>query len=96
MPSVFLFVAAITVPFDIRDLFQDRTYELKTIPVMLGERKAYFICLLLLIIYLVLLFLFNKQFDSNFIGLTLTIILTVWLIFKSEWERNEYYYFFFS
>lgn len=91
----FLFVAAITVPFDIRDLFQDRTYELKTIPVMLGERKAYFICLLLLIIYLVLLFLFNKQFDSNFIGHTLTIILTVWLIFKSEWERNEYYYFFF-
>lgn len=91
----FLFVAAITVPFDIRDLFQDRSYELKTIPVVLGERKAYLFCLLLLVIYLVLLFLFTQGFDLNFAGLTLTIILTGWLIFKSEWERNEYYFFFY-
>ncbi|WP_423146895.1 hypothetical protein [Rubrolithibacter danxiaensis] len=91
----FLFVAAITVPFDIRDLFQDKTYALKTIPVILGERKAYFFCLLLLVIYLALLFLFNNKIDLNFIGLMFTVILTAWLIFKSEWERNEYYYFFF-
>jgi 4-hydroxybenzoate polyprenyltransferase len=91
----FIFVAAITVPFDIRDLFQDKTYELKTIPVILGERKAYLVCLLLLVIYSVLLFLFNKSFDLNFMGLMITIIVTGWLIFKSEWERNEYYYFLF-
>jgi 4-hydroxybenzoate polyprenyltransferase len=91
----FLFVAAITVPFDIRDLFQDKLYELKTIPVVLGERKAYLFCLLLLAIYVVLLFLFNNNFDLNFVGLTITIIITGWLIFKSEWERNEYYYFLF-
>ena len=29
----FLFIAAITIPFDIRDLFQDQKYNLKTIPV---------------------------------------------------------------
>ncbi len=89
----FLFIAAITVPFDIRDLFQDRSNELKTIPVILGERKSYMICQGLLLIYLVFLFLFTEQFNSDFFALTLTILLTGWLIFKSEWKRNEYYYF---
>ncbi|HEY0055917.1 MAG TPA: hypothetical protein VGB63_11210 [Pedobacter sp.] len=89
----FLFIAAITVPFDIRDLFQDRSNELKTIPVILGERKSYMICQGFLLVYLIFLFLFTAQFNSDFFALTLTILLTGWLIFKSEWKRNEYYYF---
>ena len=89
----FLFIAAITVPFDIRDLFQDKTNELKTIPVILGEKQSLLICQGLLAAYLILLFLFTKSFDSNFWGLTLTIFLSGWLIFRSKWERNEYYYF---
>lgn len=91
----FLFIAAITVPFDIRDLFQDKTNELKTIPVILGEKQSLLICQGLLVAYLILLFLFTKGFDSNFWGLTLTILLSGWLIFRSKWERNEYYYFFY-
>ncbi len=91
----FLFVAAITVPFDIRDLFQDRNQNLKTIPVMLGEKKALIFCQLLLAIYISLLFLYTKSVDADFIGLALTIILAGWLIFKSRLEKNEYYYFFF-
>ena len=89
----FLFIAAITVPFDIRDLFQDKTNELKTIPVILGEKKSLLVCQGLLAAYLILLFLFTKGLDSNFFGLTLTILLSGWLIFRSKWERNEYYYF---
>lgn len=89
----FLFIAAITVPFDIRDLFQDKRDELKTIPVILGEQKALLICQGLLLGYMVLLFIFTERIDSNFLGLFLTIILAGWLIFKSKWEKNEYYYF---
>ena len=89
----FLFIAAITVPFDIRDLYQDKFYELKTIPVLFGERWAWLICQGFLGAYLVLLFLFTDQFDSNFFSLTLTIMLTGWLIFRSKWKKNEYYYF---
>ena len=89
----FLFIAAITIPFDIRDLFQDRSSALKTIPVMLGEKKAYVFCQALLIAYLILLFLFSETLDKNFAALTITIILTGWLIFKSNFVRNEYYYF---
>ncbi len=91
----FLFICAITIPFDIRDLFQDKLYELKTIPVILGEKKAWIFCQAFLIIYLILLILFTKNIDLDVIGLTLTILLTGWLIFKSNIKRNEYYYFFF-
>lgn len=91
----FLFIAAITVPFDIRDLFQDKTNELKTIPVILGEKMALLICQSFLAAYLILLFLFNDKLDSNYFALTICTIITGWLIFKSKWEKNEYYYFFY-
>jgi 4-hydroxybenzoate polyprenyltransferase len=91
----FLFIAAITVPFDIRDLFQDRTYNLKTIPVVLGEKKSYLFCQLLLVLYITLLVLFTEQLSASFFALALTIALTGWLIFKSEREKDEYYYFLF-
>lgn len=91
----FLFICAITIPFDIRDLFQDKLYELKTIPVMLGEKKAWIFCQALLVAYLVLLVLFTKTIDFNVIGLALTIVLTGWLIFKSNIKKNEYFYFLF-
>lgn len=91
----FLFICAITIPFDIRDLFQDKLYELKTIPVILGEKTTWFFCQALLAIYLLLLVLFTKAINLDVIGLTLTILLTGWLIFKSNFKRNEYYYFFY-
>lgn len=91
----FLFICAITIPFDIRDLFQDKLYELKTIPVMLGEKKAWIFCQALLAAYLILLILFTKNINLDVIGLALTIFLTGWLIFKSNIKKNEYFYFFF-
>ncbi len=92
----FLFIAALTVPFDIRDLFQDRQSGLKTIPTVWGEKNAYLFCQVLLAGYIILLFLFrNNGFSASFFALTTTAILTGWLIFKSKWEKNEYYYFFY-
>jgi 4-hydroxybenzoate polyprenyltransferase len=92
----FLFIAALTVPFDIRDLFEDRESGLKTVPVAIGEKRAYLFCQILLAGYIVLLFLYrNNGFNADFFALTLTAILAGWLIFKSKWKRNEYYYFFY-
>ncbi len=92
----FLFIAALAIPFDIRDLFQDKQSGLKTIPVAWGEKNAYLFCQVLLIGYLVLLFLFrNMGFTTDFWALSLSVVLTGWLIFKSKWEKNEYYYFFY-
>jgi len=92
----FLFIAALTIPFDIRDLFEDRKTNLRTIPVVWGEKKAYLFCQVLLGGYIFLLFLLRKDgFNADFFSLTLTAILTGWLIFKSDWKKNEYYYFFY-
>ncbi|MDP9077939.1 MAG: UbiA family prenyltransferase [Bacteroidota bacterium] len=92
----FLFIAALTIPFDIRDLFDDRKSGLKTVPTVLGEKNAYLFCQILLGGYVILLLLFTHgSFDHNFLALTLSVILTGWLIFKSKWEKNEYYYFFY-
>jgi 4-hydroxybenzoate polyprenyltransferase len=92
----FLLIGALTVPFDIRDLFEDRESGLKTIPVVIGEKRAYLFCQFLLAGYVILLFLYrNNGFNNDFFSLTLTAILAGWLIFKSEWKRNEYYYFFY-
>ena len=92
----FLFIGALTVPFDIRDLFQDQIAGLRTIPVAWGEKKAYLLCQLLLAAYIVLVFMFrNNGFSTDFWALTITTILTGWLIFKSTWKRDEYYYFFY-
>ncbi len=90
----FLFISALTIPFDIRDLFQDRQLGLKSIPVVLGERKAYLFCQLLLAGYMVLLFMFKGNgFSHDFFALGFTVVVTGWLIFKSEWQKDEYYYF---
>ncbi|TWR23875.1 hypothetical protein FPZ43_18970 [Mucilaginibacter pallidiroseus] len=92
----FLLIGALTVPFDIRDLFQDRQMGLKTIPVAWGEKNAYLFCQFLLGGYIILLFLFRHNgFNADFFALTLTAVLTGWLIVKSTWEKNEYYYFFY-
>jgi 4-hydroxybenzoate polyprenyltransferase len=92
----FLFIGALAIPFDIRDLFEDKQLGLKTIPVAWGEKNAYLFCQLLLAGYAVLLFLFrNNGFNTDFWALTTTAVLTGWLIFKSKWEKNEYYYFFY-
>jgi 4-hydroxybenzoate polyprenyltransferase len=92
----FLFIGALTIPFDIRDLFDDRKMGLKTIPVVWGEKNAYLFCQALLAGYIALLFLFRHNgFTPDFFALSITVFLTGWLIFKSAWKKDEYYYFFF-
>lgn len=91
----FLFIGALTIPFDIRDLFHDRQAGLKTIPVAWGEKNAYLFCQALLAGYIMLLFLFrNNGFSTDFWALTLSVVATGILIFNARWKKNEYYYFF--
>lgn len=91
----FLFIGALTTPFDIRDLFNDYKLGLKTIPVVYGEKKAYLFCQVMLAGYIVLLFLFRHNgFNNEFWALTITAVLAGWLIFRSTIEKNDYYYFF--
>jgi len=49
----FLFVFAITIPFDIRDMDADRSSALKTIPLLLGEQKSIQLSLTLLHLFFI-------------------------------------------
>ncbi len=92
----FLFTAALAIPFDIRDLFEDKQLGLKTIPVAWGEKSAYLLCQIFLIGYVILLFLSkNNDFSAVFGALALSAVVAGWLIFKSKKAKNEYYYFFY-
>ncbi|GAB3920590.1 hypothetical protein GCM10028827_02570 [Mucilaginibacter myungsuensis] len=91
-----LLIGALTVPFDIRDLFHDKKHGLKTVAVAWGEKGAYLFCQALLAGYLILLFMFRDNgFTIDFWALAVTVVLMGWLIFRSKWEKNEYYYFFY-
>lgn len=91
----FLFILAITIPFDIRDIYQDKNHELKTLPVLFGERKSLILCQILLFTQLLIMIIFFQRFDANFWAFFFSTLITGWLIFRSKWEKNEYYYFFF-
>lgn len=91
----FLFILAITLPFDIRDLYQDRQFHLKTIPVLIGKKNSLILCQFLLFTYLILLFLFSPTINHMALALTLTTGITSFLIFNTQLKRNEYYYFLF-
>ena len=92
----FLFIGALTIPFDIRDLFDDRKTGLKTIPTVFGENNAYLACQILLAGSLILLIVFRPGgFNSEFWALAINVMLAAWLVLKSKWEKNEYYYFFY-
>ena len=91
-----LFITAMAIPFDIRDLFQDRHLGLKTLPVVFGEKNAYLLCQILLGLYLLMLFLFTQPgTTTDFYALLISILVASWLLFHSKFEKNEYYYFFY-
>jgi 4-hydroxybenzoate polyprenyltransferase len=49
----FLFLFAITIPFDIRDMKADHATGLKTIPLQIGEAKSVQLSILILVVFLV-------------------------------------------
>ena len=92
--SRFLFVFAITIPFDIRDIKHDAG-NLKTIPLFFGEKKSKWlanIALSICVIIVVFQQLQNNITASNFLALSLLYLLTLVLITKSDKKNNEMYF----
>jgi hypothetical protein len=95
LASRFLLICAINIPCDIRDLFEDKVAELKTIFAPQEKQKAWMFCQALLFIYLILIVFFTKTINLQVIALLASIVVMGWLIFKSNPKRNEYFYFFY-
>ncbi len=90
-----LFVFAITLPFDIRDLQVDGHTNVRTIPGIIGAVKSIRIGIILLIIALVLVF---GNYFVGFYSLSITLLLcasllsTLYLVSFSNVERHDYFY----
>jgi 4-hydroxybenzoate polyprenyltransferase len=92
--SRFLFVFAITIPFDIRDLKYD-AQNLQTIPLFFGILKARFIALFSLFICLVISvfqYLENVLISSNLLALILLYFMASIFIIKSDEYKCEMYF----
>ena len=90
----FLFVFAISIPFDVRDLrFDDK--KMKTIPIVFGERKAKLIGVMALffceLITIVQMLYFDMEFH-NLIALICIFFLSAILIIKSSQAKTAIYF----
>ena len=91
----FLFVFAITIPFDIRDLPFDKINQTKTIPVMLGENKAKIIsysALLLCMVAGILHFFSGGLGLLTLAAILFSLVISAVFIFYTTLKRNEYYF----
>jgi len=86
-----MFVVAITIPFDVRDMFSDSP-EMKTIPQEIGAYKAKMLAYLLLLINLGYYLAYVKLSIESMIFIFITLILTSVLVKYSENNRPKYYY----
>ena len=91
----FVFVFAITIPFDIRDLKYDQL-QLKTLPGLFGEEKARYIALAVLALYellIIIQYVFGEIINfSALIALLGTSVVTAFLLIRSNSEKEEFYF----
>lgn len=91
----FFFIFAITIPFDIRDMQVDRDAGLKTIPLLVNQKKALTLSYLSLLISLVISVFHYEMQNNLFIIEALCIsFITTYLFLKLKTFRNlnKYYY----
>lgn len=89
---VFLFIVAITIPFDIRDIYQDKYYGLKTIPVMVGEHKALALSAALLVLHASWVWISRYPLPVRLALSSVSLFCLVMILFPPV-KKNEYYYF---
>lgn len=93
----FLFIFAITLPFDIRDLKYDIKDKLKTFPVVFGKSTTKIIAVFSLLLFLGLLLTHLNIYPqtisySQLTGFFISTIIAAGLIVFSSEKRSEMYY----
>ena len=91
----FVFIFAITVPFDIRDMNDDREAGLVTIPLMLGKRKSLLVANIALTLFLILCLFHYSLTNLNYIlpALILSAISTFFFINNKKLQNFTYYHY---
>lgn len=89
-----LFIFAITIPFDIKDLESDALHNVKTIPFYIGKELSYTLALILLFIAGVCYAFAAKSLVVNVLPpLTISILITGVLLYATRYSKNNLIYF---
>ncbi|MEQ8625443.1 MAG: UbiA family prenyltransferase [Vicingaceae bacterium] len=93
--AIALFVFGETIPFDIRDLSEDRATKLKTIPLKIGLKKSKLLCLMLYVLsgalFISDIIIYSKPFifASSF---GFSLLLSYLIILRVDTLKKELYY----
>lgn len=89
----FIFVFAITIPFDIRDISDDRVSGLKTIPILIGQKKSIAVANISLLLFTIICLVHYPMYKLTFIlpGLILSALTTLFFL-NNKALRSLYYY----
>lgn len=90
------FIAALTLPFDIRDILMDKAYNLKTIPSLIGPHSTQWVCIMLLWVMCAFEGLRQLQDRGSLDWILGAIVLsatisTVAILNQKRWEGRYYY-----
>jgi 4-hydroxybenzoate polyprenyltransferase len=87
----FIFLLAITIPFDVRDIRIDAAKGLVTLPSKLGLKGALYLTFILLLVYLVISAV-HFGFGNILFVRTLCVFFVLILIQKISLKKTTYYY----
>lgn len=86
----FLFVVAITIPFDIRDIDYDNP-KLFTLPQVIGIRKSKIVGIISIVLFLLIGYYRFKAFENSILVIFLVTIISSLLIGFSSKNQSNYY-----
>ena len=89
----YLYIFALTIPFDIRDYEYEKIMGLKTIPSLIGKKNSIILSLLLLTGSILIAFLLIDNYGSiNFAALATGYFLAMVAIANSHNKTGDYYF----
>tara|TARA_B110000967_G_C18779198_1_gene507345 strand:+ start:106 stop:978 length:873 start_codon:yes stop_codon:yes gene_type:complete len=87
-----LFVLAITIPFDIRDVDFDAPSSLNTLPLIFGVEKARKLSIISLSLFVGLVLMLFQTSIFSALALLLSALFTAWIVSYAKKDSSEYYY----
>ena len=91
----FFFVFAITIPFDVRDMKEDKRAGIKTIPTLLNEKTSYILSCLALLIFVIISFIHYQTWSARSFILPVGIsAITTFVFLTVKRIRNLPYYYY--
>jgi 4-hydroxybenzoate polyprenyltransferase len=91
----FLFVFAITIPFDIRDMKTDAKQGLKTIPLLIGKQRALIVSNIVLLLFTIVCRLHYKHTSLTWLNdaFLLSAVSTFFFINNKKLQSKELYHY---